>query len=119
MFIHFAPNTYQDKEYDDRSTPLVEMNPTELDTDQWVGVAENMGARYIVFVVKHVGGFYHWQTGTSEYSIKSTPWRGGKGDVLKDLAESCRKRGMKLGVYLSPRDDTHGAAGAGRCDTPE
>ncbi len=57
MFIHFAPNTWQDKEYDDLSTPLSAINPAELDTDQWAECAEALGAKYIVFVAKHVGGF--------------------------------------------------------------
>lgn len=119
MFIHFAPNTWQDEEYDKRTTPLEQINPERLDTDQWVRTAEAMGAEYIVFVAKHVGGFCMWQTDTSEYGIKNAAWRGGKGDVLADLAQSCRKRDMKLGVYLSPRDDTFGADTGGRCPTPE
>ncbi|HEO72023.1 MAG TPA: alpha-L-fucosidase [Candidatus Hydrogenedentes bacterium] len=118
-FIHFAPNTWQDREYDDRTTPLRDINPSKLDTDQWVEVAKSMGAKYIVFVAKHVGGFCMWQTDTSDYSIANTPWRAGAGDVLESLSESCRKAGMKLGVYLSPRDDTFGAKTGGRCDTPE
>ena len=119
MFIHFAPNTWQDKEGDDRSTPLEKINPERLDTDQWVRVAVSMGAKYIVFVAKHIGGFCMWQTDTTNYGIKNTPWRGGKGDVLADLSESCRKTGVKLGVYLSPRDDTLGAGTSGKCATPE
>jgi len=119
MFIHFAPNAWQDQEYDGRTTPLADINPAQLDTEQWVDVAESMGAKYIVFVAKHVGGFCMWQTDTTQYGIRNTPWRGGKGDVLGDLAESCRKRGMKLGVYLSPRDDTLGADTGGKCKTPE
>ncbi|MBN2310943.1 MAG: alpha-L-fucosidase [Candidatus Hydrogenedentes bacterium] len=119
MFIHFAPNTWQDKEGDDRSTPLGAINPEALDTDQWVRVAQSMGAKYIVFVAKHIGGFCMWQTDTTEYGIRNTPWRDGKGDVLADLAASCSKRGMKLGVYLSPRDDTLGAGIGGRCATEE
>lgn len=117
MFIHFAPNTWQDKEWDELSTPLDRINPEKLDTDQWVRAAELMGAKYIVFVAKHVGGFCMWRTETTDYGIKDTPWRGGRGDVLADLAESCRKRGMPLGVYLSPRDRKHGAEGAGQCKT--
>lgn len=119
MFIHFAPNTWQDCEYDRRDTPLDQINPIKLDTDQWVQVAESMGAKYIVFVAKHVGGFCMWQTDTTDYSIKNTAWRGGKGDVLADLSASCKKRGMKLGVYLSPRDDTFGAETSGKCSSPE
>ncbi len=115
MFIHFAPNTWQNQEYDDLSTPLGQINPEKLDTDQWVAVARSMGARYIVFVAKHAGGFCTWQTDSTDYGIKNTPWRGGKGDVLGDLAASCRKAGVPLGVYLSPQDVKHGAAVGGKC----
>ena len=119
MFIHFAPNTFTDQEYDDLSLPLTEFNPARLDTDQWVAAADGMGAKYIVFVAKHAGGFCMWPTETTDYSVKNTPWRGGTGDVLRDLSKSCRKRGMKLGVYVSPCDRKQGAEGGGRCSTPE
>ena len=119
MFIHFAPNTWLNKEYDDLSLPLEKMDLSKLDTDQWVTAAEAMGAKYIVFVAKHVGGFCMWQTETTNYGVKSLSWRGGKGDVLADLATSCRKRGIKLGVYLSPCDRKHGAGVGGRCGSPE
>ena len=118
MFIHFAPNTWQEREYDDRSTPLATIDP-DIDTDQWVDTAAGLGATYVVLVAKHAGGFCLWQTATTDYSIKSTPWRGGRGDVLADLAASCAHRNLRLGVYLSPRDDAQGAANAGRCATPE
>jgi alpha-L-fucosidase len=114
MFIHFAPNTWQDNENDNRSTPLSQINP-QIDTDQWAECAAVLGAKYIVFVAKHVGGFCMWQTATTDYSIKNTPWRNGRGDVIADLAASCQKRGLKLGVYLSPRDDNFGAELGGRC----
>lgn len=118
MFVHFAPNTWQDKEYDERTTPLREINPA-IDTDQWAECAANLGAKYIVFVAKHAGGFCMWQTNTTDYSIKSTPWRGGKGDVMQEISQSCEKRGLKLGAYLSPRDDNFGATNGGKCKTPE
>ena len=119
MFVHFAPNTWQDKEGDALSTPLSAINPAPLDTDQWVECALGLGAKYIVFVAKHIGGFCMWQTETTTYGIRNTPWRNGKGDVMADLSQSCRKRGLKLGVYLSPRDDKFGASTGGRCKTPE
>jgi alpha-L-fucosidase len=119
MFVHFAPNTWQDREYDDLSTPLAAIHPEELDTDQWVETAVSMGAKYVVFVAKHAGGFCTWQTETTEYGIRNTPWRGGRGDVMADLAASCRKHGIKLGIYLSPQDAKHGAGTGGRCRTPE
>jgi alpha-L-fucosidase len=118
MFVHFAPNTWQDKEYDDRTTPLSAITP-DIDTDQWAETAVALGARYIVLVAKHVGGFCLWQTETTDYSIKGTPWKGGRGDVCADLAASCARRGLGMGVYLSPRDDSFGAATSGRCATPE
>ncbi len=118
MFIHFAPNTWQDREYDDLSTPLDDLDPTELDTDQWVQVAKDMGAGYIVFVAKHVGGFCWWPTETTEYSVRNIAWRGGNGDVMRDLAESCKKAGIGLGVYLSPADRSLGVAVGGRAEDP-
>jgi alpha-L-fucosidase len=119
MFLHFAPNTWQDQEYDNLSTPLSQINPEKLDTDQWARTAKSMGAKYLVFVAKHVGGFCWWQTNTTDYSVKNTPWRNGKGDVMADVAKSCKKYGLKLGVYLSPADHKHGIDVGGRAKTPE
>ncbi len=118
MFVHFAPNTYQNVESDDLSTPLAAINPAHLDTDQWARTAVAMGARYLVFVAKHQGGFCMWQTHTTDYGIRNTPWKGGKGDVLADVAASCRKFGLKLGVYVCPRDDHFGVGTGGICKDP-
>ncbi len=118
MFVHIAPQTWQDSETDRMSTPLETINPDKLDTDQWARVAESMGAKYIVFVAKHEGGFCWWQTDTTDFGVRNTPWRGGKGDVLRDLARSCRQRGLKLGVYLSPQDRRHGIGVGGRAKDP-
>lgn len=119
MFVHFAPNTWQDVESDNLTTPLSAINPVHLNTDQWVETAIALGARYIVFVAKHQGGFCMWQTQTTEYSIRNTPWKDGKGDVLAEIAASCRKHRMPLGVYVCPRDDHFGASNGGVCKTPE
>ena len=119
MFIHFAPNTWQDQEGDDLSTPLNAINPDKLDTDQWARVAKSMEAKYIVFVAKHIGGFCWWQTSTTDYSAKSLKWRAGRGDIMADLAKSCRKYGLKLGVYLSPMDRKFGIETGGRAPTPQ
>lgn len=117
MFVHFAPNTFQNREYDDLSTPLSAINP-DIDTDNWAQCAVNLGARYIVFVAKHAGGFCMWQTATTPYSIAHTPWEHGHGDVLRNLSASCRKYGLRLGVYVSPRDKYLGAGTGGVCETP-
>lgn len=114
MFIHIAPQTWQDSEWDDLSTPLADINPAALDTDQWARVALDMGAKYIVFVAKHEGGFCWWPTKATDHGVKSTPWRDGKGDVMASLAQSCRKHNLGLGVYLSPQDKHFGAAVGGR-----
>jgi alpha-L-fucosidase len=118
MFVHFAPNTWQGVEQDNLSTPLSKINPQQLNTDQWASTAVDLGAKYIVFVAKHSGGFCMWQTDTTKYSIGNTPWRGGHGDVLADVSASCQKFGLKLGVYVSPRDAKHGAEVGGLCKTP-
>jgi alpha-L-fucosidase len=118
MFIHFGPATWQNQEYDDLSTPLSAINPRQLDPAQWVSVAEALGARYIVFVAKHTGGFCWWQTDTTEYSVRNTPWQDGRGDVLRDLSAACRQRNIRLGVYLSPADRKHGVEVGGKCATP-
>ncbi|MGI4830625.1 MAG: alpha-L-fucosidase [Janthinobacterium lividum] len=119
MFVHFAPNTWQDVESDDLSTPLSQIDPKELNTDQWAQTAVALGARYLVFVAKHQGGFCMWQTQTTDYGIRNTPWKDGHGDVLAEVASSCRRYGLKLGVYVCPRDDHFGAKTGGVCATPE
>jgi len=118
MFIHFGIETWQDKETDD--APVMEnvklFKPSNVDTDQWVRVAESFGAKYIIFVAKHHGGFCLWQTNTTEYSIKNTLYKNGNGDIVAELAESCSSRGMKLGIYISPADFSQKTAGGGKSD---
>ncbi len=119
MFVHFGPATWQDAEYDTLNTPPSKIDPSKLDTDQWAEAARRMGAGQVIFVAKHTGGFCWWQTGTTDYCVRKSPWRAGKGDVMRDLATSCRKRGIRLGVYLSPQDTALGARVGGRCQTSE
>ncbi len=109
MFVCLDPCTWQGREYDNHSTPLERINPEKLDTDQWCEVAQSWGAKEILFVAKHTGGFCWWQTETTNYGIKNTPYKDGKGDVLKDLSESCKKYGLNLGIYVYPGDETWGA----------
>ncbi|MEG3656766.1 alpha-L-fucosidase [Arenibacter palladensis] len=109
MFIHFAPNTWTGLGQDDNSLPMDRLDPYKLDTDQWCKVAKSWGATMIVFVAKHSGGFCWWQTDTTDYGVKNIPWKDGKGDVLQELAQSCDKFGLELGVYIYPGDKTWGA----------
>lgn len=109
MFVCLDPATWQGREYDNHSTPLSAINPLKLDTDQWCRAAQLWGAKQILFVAKHTGGFCWWHTETTTYGIKETAWKGGQGDVLAELAASCRRRGLALGIYVYPGDDTWGA----------
>jgi alpha-L-fucosidase len=118
MFIHFGPATWQGREYDDHSTPLSAINPAQLDAHQFCRVAKSWGAKQILLVAKHSGGFCWWQTDVTDYSVKNTPWRGGKGDLVQEVADACRQQGLNLGIYVSPCDDHWGAAGGGRTKDP-
>lgn len=76
-------------------------NPAELDTDQWIATAKAAGAKYVVLVAKHCSGFSLWPTQAHDYSVKSSPWRGGKGDLVREFINSCHKFGVKPGLYCS------------------
>jgi alpha-L-fucosidase len=100
MFVHWGPAAWQGVEYNNHSTPLEQINPTKLDTDQWCEVAKSFGAKRIIHVAKHTGNFLWWNSDLSDYGIKHTPYKDGKGDVVDMLAESCHKYGLKYGVYI-------------------
>ncbi len=76
-------------------------NPTELNTDQWLKAAKAAGAKYAILVAKHCSGFSLWPTNAHEYSIKNSPWKSGKGDIVKDFINSCKKYNIKPGIYAS------------------
>lgn len=120
MFIHFDPATWAQVEQDNHSVPLGRINPTLLNTDQWCEAALAWDAKQIILVAKHTGGFCWWQTHTTEYGIRNTPYKNGEGDVFQELSESCRKFGLNLGVYIYPGDRTWGAmiGSGGRTEDP-
>jgi alpha-L-fucosidase len=109
MFVCLDPCTWQGREYDNHSISLDRIKLEKLDTDQWCEAARLWGAKEILFVAKHTGGFCWWQTETSDYGIRNTPYKDGKGDVLKELSGSCKKYGLNLGIYVYPGDETWGA----------
>jgi alpha-L-fucosidase len=76
-------------------------NPPALDTDQWIAAAKAAGATYAVLVAKHCSGFSLWPTRAHDYSVASAPWRGGKGDIVADFVASCRRHGLRPGLYAS------------------
>ena len=104
VLVHFGTNTFTGLEWGDGTAKPSVFNPDAVDTEQWVRAAQDAGARYIVLVAKHHDGFCLWPTGESDYSVKSSPWKGGKGDLVAEVAAAARKYGMQFGVYLSPWD---------------
>ena len=76
-------------------------NPSKFDPNQWVETVKAGGFDGLVLTLKHHEGFAIWQTGTTDYSVKGIPWKDGKGDILRDVAEACRKGGVTIGVYMS------------------
>lgn len=104
VLIHFGTNTYLDREWGDGTASPEVFNPTQLDPEQWLRAAKAAGAKYVVLVAKHHDGFCLWPTSQTNYSVKSSPWENGNGDVVKRVSDAAHQLGMKFGIYLSPWD---------------
>lgn len=104
MFFHVGVNTFAGREWSDGTVPPTAFDPTDLDADEWVRTARDLGARYVVLTAKHHDGFCLWPTATTRYSVASSPWKDGQGDVVAEVAAACRRHGIGLGLYLSPWD---------------
>jgi alpha-L-fucosidase len=103
-FIHFGPNTFTRREWGNGMEDPAVFDLERLDTDQWCEAMKAAGMKMVVITAKHHDGFVLWQSRYTSHGVASTGFRDGRGDIMKDLSESCRRYGLKLGVYLSPAD---------------
>jgi len=103
-FIHFSMNTYTDQSWGYGDEDLNLFNPVDLDCRQWARICKEAGMKGIIYCAKHHCGFCMWPSAYTDFCVKNTPWKNGKGDVLKELSEACKEYGLKLGIYLSPWD---------------
>ncbi|MBQ1222686.1 MAG: alpha-L-fucosidase [Oscillospiraceae bacterium] len=104
VFFHFGIRTFYEghRDWDMKEMPLSGFNPTDFSAEDWCRAVASSGAKYAILTAKHHDGFANWPSAYTEYSVKNTPWRGGKGDVVAEFVAACRKYGLKVGLYYSP-----------------
>ncbi|MGJ7903859.1 alpha-L-fucosidase [Lysobacter sp. 1R34A] len=114
LFVHFTVNTFTDREWGEGDEDPQAFAPTRLDAGQWARAAKAGGFRSLILTAKHHDGFCLWPTATTAHSVRSSPWRDGRGDLVREFVDACRAEGLGVGFYLSPWDRHEPRYGSGK-----
>lgn len=106
VFFHFGIRTFNEghEDWDGKPMPLEGFNPVLLDCENWIQTVKAAGGKYAILVCKHHDGFANWPSKYTEYGVNNTPWKDGKGDVVREFVTACRKHDIRIGLYYSPAE---------------